>query len=229
MEVDCQEEERMQRKLSTILFMSLIVLLIGCSMEEWESVQHTSIQDSDTIVIDYRSTSVQLETTDAKELKTSILLYDSGPGIALDQRNGTIDIRIKSKITRLFSIQKPALTVSIPEGFTGDVILKGSSGNVTGEDLQMETLSISASSGNVDLTFMEYMTDTNISLSSGNVDVSVREVFHASIHLKSKSGSQSIDYVLNEQDQTKQRTTGTVGNGTYPLQIETSSGNIRLE
>ncbi len=202
---------------------------MSCSTEEWEEIQHTSIEGIETIVIDYRSTNVFIQPTDDDELKTALLLHDNGPSFALKKGNGKINIRTKSNITRLFSTQKPSLTISIPKNYTGEVVLKGSSGNVTGEDVQIEKLNISGSSGNVDLTFNEFMTHTSISLSSGNVAITVREQPDVSIDFKSKSGNQSIDFVLDEQGQTKQRTTGTIGKGTYPLQIKTTSGNVRLE
>lgn len=219
----------MRKTLLIGLLFIVTVLLVSCSTEEWEEIQHTNIEGIETIVIDYRSTNVFIQPTDDDELKTALLLYDNGPSFSLKKGNGKINIRTKSNITRLFSIQKPSLTIRIPKNYTGEVVLKGSSGNVTGEDVQMEKLNISGSSGNVDLMFDEFMTQTTVSLSSGNVAITVREQPDASINFKSKSGNQSIDFVLDEQKQTKQSTTGTIGKGTYPLQIETTSGNVRLE
>lgn len=91
----------------------MLIFLSGCMTNvENENIQLASLQNIETIYVDYRSTNVDITSTDNDELKATLFLYDNGPAITMDEENGKINIRVNSDITRLFKIgRKPKLEI----------------------------------------------------------------------------------------------------------------------
>ncbi|WP_153732115.1 DUF4097 family beta strand repeat-containing protein [Sporosarcina obsidiansis] len=217
---------------------SIVLIIIGamwtsgCSNDTAsEDVQSTSIKDIETIHIDYGSTNVMLYSTNETELVTSLRLFDNGPGLVMDKGKKEVKLRLKSDVKRLVKIGRmPQLAISIPTAFTGDLVLKGSSGNIIGEDLELHQLEVHGSSGNVELDFKTFHSDIVVNLTSGNIHVQVNdEQLDATVLLQSKSGRHSNEWKLDHHKQSKKTTSGTIGSGKYTVELKTTSGNIKLE
>ncbi|WP_339165185.1 DUF4097 family beta strand repeat-containing protein [Siminovitchia sp. FSL W7-1587] len=218
----------------SLLFPIIIMLFMisGCTNTEKDTqIQKAPIDEIDQIYIDFGSTDMKFFSSDAQELEARITLYDQGPGVTLDQTGNKLFVDVERDMTRLFKIgKKPKFEVYIPNDYKGLVILDGSSGNVSGEKLQLHDLEIKASSGNVQLDFLQFHSDVNIVTTSGNIEVNFDDQNpDLDLDLKTNSGRQSVDISLNKHEQTKKGLVGISGNGKYKMNLETASGNITLQ
>ena len=221
----------MRKKLRFYLIISLFFLLAGCAKGEEEAFQIASLESIDTIHIDYGSTKLQLISDDTvDDLELSLLHYDGGPGISLNEGSGSLHIGVKNSTFRLFNLQRmPKLEVRIPDSYTGTVIADGTSGTMEGLNLQIPSLKVSGSSGKVTLDFLELQGDVSVKTSSGNVDVTLNDATSdASVTMKSKSGSHSLGLILDQKSDDGNETSGILGNGTHHIHLETTSGNISI-
>lgn len=223
----------MNKKYLKIIFVIFISILLSACIknEQSEDVHLASIEGIDSIYIDYRSTNVYLISTTEDELKVVLHLFDNGPGVVMDEKSNSINVRVKSHIFRLLKIgQKPQLEVQVPIDYTGDIILDGSSGNINGGITQMKNLQINGRSGNVTFDIEELRGDLDVTLTSGNINASLNnDQTDATVLLKSNSGRRSIDFLLDNLEQTNKITKGTLGSGKYEINLETSSGNILIK
>lgn len=107
--------------------------------------------------------------------------------------------------------------------------MDGSPRSIVGKDLEMKNIQINGSSGNVQLDFLQFQGDLYATLTSGNISVSLNEDEpNAMISIKSNSGRRSVNFMLENDQQSKKETKGTLGSGENEIQLETSSGNIKL-
>lgn len=221
----------MRKTCLIILVIPAVIFLSACMGEnEREDLQIASLKDIDTILIDYGSTNVNIVSADIDHLEVSMLLHDNGPSIAIDKEKHKVTIQQKKDLIRLFKIgKKPQLEVRIPIEFTGEIILDGSSGDVLGENLQAHNIRVNGSSGKVELDFLQFKSNINVKTTSGNINVFLNEEEpDATLHLKSSSGRHSVGYALENVQQSRKETRGTIGNANYEIKLETSSGNISL-
>lgn len=220
------------RKIYLIIFVLLAVIFLSACMgeKEREDLQIASLKGIDTILIDYRSTNVNIVSADIDQLEVSMLLHDNGPSIAIDKEKHKVTIQQKKELIRLFKIgKKPQLEVRIPIEFTGEIILDGSSGDVFGENLQTHNIRVNGSSGKVELDFLQFKSNIDVKTTSGNINVFLNEDEpDAILHLKSSSGRHSVGFALENVQQSRKETRGTTGNANYEIKLETSSGNISI-
>lgn len=220
------------RKICLIIFVLLAVIFLSACMgeKEREDLQIASLKGIDTILIDYRSTNVNIVSADIDQLEVSMLLHDNGPSIAIDKEKHKVTIQQKKELIRLFKIgKKPQLEVRIPIEFTGEIILDGSSGDVFGENLQTHNIRVNGSSGKVELDFLQFKSNIHVKTTSGNINVFLNEDEpDAILHLKSSSGRHSVGFALENVQQSRKETRGTTGNANYEIKLETSSGNISI-
>ncbi|WP_422656919.1 DUF4097 family beta strand repeat-containing protein [Paenibacillus sp. EC2-1] len=217
-----------------IIYVLIMLLVSGCggiNSDENEEIQHLSLKDIETIHIDHGSTKLFIESADIESLEATLRLYDDGPGMVMDRSKQQLDIKLKSDVIRILNLgQQPELHVRIPIDFTGQVILEGTSGTITGSDLQMHSLKITGKSGNINLDFAKFQSDVLVKASSGNISLTLQDE-NPNVHwlLQTGSGRRSISIPIENLQESNRKTEGHTGSGVYDVNLKTGSGNISIE
>lgn len=223
---------QLMSRLSLLCVLMVTLLLSACTSDDTaEDIRHASLEDIHTVHIDHGSTPLTLEVADVDSLEASLLLPRGGEGIIVDESQKSLNIRLNSDISRLINLgKKPRLHVVIPASFERRVVVKGSSGSVTGRELRSHSLHIEGKSGGILLEYAELNQDLNVSVHSGNVRLRLADSEpDASWRLQSSSGRRSVAFPLDGQSEQKRRTEGTTGSGSVHVSIETKSGSITVE
>lgn len=101
-----------------------------------------------------------------------------------------------------------------------------SSGNVRIDNFKGE-INAEASSGNIKIDFIELVNNVNLSTSSGNVEITLLKKSDFKVDAETSSGGiESEILVSTSGKQEKKRLIGVANNGTYKINLRTSSGNI---
>lgn len=215
----------MKKYLITI-FLSMI-LLTGCNFNQEEVVHSIDLDGIDTIYIDHGSENVHLISVEQSNLE----VLHSNKNIDVSEKANEVSISMEK---RIFNIGPKInlnnqLIVKISKDFTGKVIINGTSGNVTSEDLETTNIEVNEKSGNVTLDFKDFHSDVNITTSSGNVVVSLNTI-QPDIELQTKtaSGLQTITVPIDIEKQNDKSIEGKANEGTYFIGIKTASGNISI-
>lgn len=215
----------MKKYLITI-FLSMI-LLTGCNFNQEEVVHSIDLDGIDTIYIDHGSENIHLISVEQSNLE----VLHSNKNIDVSEKANEVSISMEK---RIFNIGpqinlNTQLLVKISKDFTGKVIINGTSGNVTSEDLETTNIEVNEKSGNVTLDFKDFHSDVNITTSSGNVVVSLNTI-QPDIELQTKtaSGLQTITVPIDIEKQNDKSIEGKANEGTYFIGIKTASGNISI-
>ncbi|WP_159883409.1 DUF4097 family beta strand repeat-containing protein [Paenibacillus puerhi] len=109
-------------------------------------------------------------------------------------------------------------------------MIEGSSGSVKIKNLNTNKLDIKGSSGNVSLDYLEINGDINVSIKSGNLLFNLEDK-DSNIHwlLQSGSGRRSVAIPLENRQQNNRKTQGQTGDGSFNVQLQTTSGNITIK
>lgn len=127
--------------------------------------------------------------------------------------------------------QHSELIVEIPSNYNGQVIVDGSSGDVTAEELELVDLRVNSKSGSIKLDFTKIDSNIEVDTVSGNVEVILNNN-QSNINLKAQtaSGNQVIAIALDEIiNQTNKNFEGISGDGSLSANILTVSGNITIK
>lgn len=215
----------MKKYLITI-FLSMI-LLTGCNFNQEEVVHSIDLDGIDTIYIDHGSENVHLISVEQSNLE----VLHSNKNIDVSEKANEVSISMEK---RIFNIGPKInlnnqLIVKISKDFTGKVIINGTSGNVTSEDLETTNIEVNEKSGNVTLDFKDFHSDVNITTLSGNVVVSLNTI-QPDIELQTKtaSGLQTITVPIDIEKQNDKSIEGKANEGIYFIGIKTASGNISI-
>lgn len=215
----------MKKYLITI-FLSMI-LLTGCNFNQEEVVHSIDLDGIDTIYIDHGSENVHLISVEQSNLE----VLHSNKNIDVSEKANEVSISMEK---RIFNIGpqinlNTQLLVKISKDFTGKVIINGTSGNVTSEDLETTNIEVNEKSGNITLDFKDFHSDVNITTSSGNVVVSLNTI-QPDIELQTKtaSGLQTITVPIDIEKENDKSIEGKANEGTYFIGIKTASGNISI-
>lgn len=215
----------MKKYLITI-FLSMI-LLTGCNFNQEEVVHSIDLDGIDTIYIDHGSENVHLISVEQSNLE----VLHSNKNIDVSEKANEVSISMEK---RIFNIGPKInlnnqLIVKISKDFTGKVIINGTSGNVTSEDLETTNIEVNEKSGNITLDFKDFHSDVNITTSSGNVVVSLNTI-QPDIELQTKtaSGLQTITVPIDIEKENDKSIEGKANEGTYFIGIKTASGNISI-
>ncbi len=216
-------------KKSILGILVALLSLAGCSTGEKDVlVNKESVDDVNEIVVNFASTDVDVQVSDTSELEAHLTVYDDGPGVTLDKSANRLTVDLESSIARLVK-KKPTLELMIPQDFEGKLTLDGSSGNISGKDLNQTDIDVKASSGNVKLHFAELNGDVEVSTSSGKATIEFdEETPDLDLDVSTNSGSQSINMSLDESTKDKRKVKGTSGNGGNEMKIKTKSGSIKV-
>jgi len=209
-----------------------MLFLSACSNNEKEAeLQIISLAEVDLLHIDHGSTTLEIESADIESLEATLLMNNNGPGIVIDEGKQKIKIRLKSDIKRMLNAGKmPQLSIRIPTNYEGKVMIEGSSGNVKIKNLNTHKLNIKGSSGNVSLDYLEIKGDISISVKSGNLLLNLEDK-DSNIYwlLQSGSGRRSVAIPLENRQQSNRKTQGQTGDGSFHVQLKTTSGNITIK
>lgn len=216
------------KKYCVCLLLVGILLMSACSSDA--DSQTMSIAGIESLNIDHGSTSLIVESADIDSIEASWLNIN-GPGIIVDEEGDQINIRLKSDLSNIINIGKmPQLSVRLPNTYEGKVTIDGSSGNATVKNLHLQKLSIIGKSGNVTLDYSKINHDIHVSVKSGNVVVNLEDKeSNANWLLESGSGKRSVDIPLDDSKQSKRKTEGKTGDGSFKVEIKTTSGNITIK
>ncbi len=216
---------KMKKYLITIFF--CMILLTGCNFNQEEVVHSIDLDGIDTIYIDHGSENVHLISVEQSNLE----VLHSNKNIDVSEKANEVSISMEK---RIFNIGPKInlnnqLIVKISKDFTGKVIINGTSGNVTSEDLETTNIEVNEKSGNVTLDFKDFHSDVNITTSSGNVVVSLNTI-QPDIELQTKtaSGLQTITVPIDIEKQNDKSIEGKANEGIYFIGIKTASGNISI-
>lgn len=128
----------------------------------------------------------------------------------------------------------------------GDVTFISSSGNNYINDMECDSLSVNSTSGdttinglngglnakstsgNVSVTLEKLIGSIDISVLSGNTELRIPSYSDFTIDCSVASGDIDCDFDLDDEHSGKQSLRGSHGAGTYPINIKTTSGNIRI-
>ncbi|WP_050632172.1 MULTISPECIES: DUF4097 family beta strand repeat-containing protein [Bacillaceae] len=204
-----------------------MILLTGCNFNQEEVVHSIDLDGIDTIYIDHGSENVHLISVEQSNLE----VLHSNKNIDVSEKANEVSISMEK---RIFNIGPKInlnnqLIVKISKDFTGKVIINGTSGNVTSEDLETTNIEVNEKSGNVTLDFKDFHSDVNITTSSGNVVVSLNTI-QPDIELQTKtaSGLQTITVPIDIEKQNDKSIEGKANEGIYFIGIKTASGNISI-
>lgn len=216
---------KMKKYLITI-FLSMI-LLTGCNFNQEEVVHSIDLDGIDTIYIDHGSENVHLISVEQSNLE----VLHSNKNIDVSEKANEVSISMEKSIFNIgpkINLNNQ-LIVKISKDFTGKVIINGTSGNVTSEDLETTNIEVNEKSGNITLDFKDFHSDVNITTSSGNVVVSLNTI-QPDIELQTKtaSGLQTITVPIDIEKQNDKSIEGKANEGTYFIGIKTASGNISI-
>ncbi|MGZ9585875.1 DUF4097 family beta strand repeat-containing protein [Paenibacillus marinisediminis] len=212
------------------LLLVVMLFLSACSSNNQEYAQTVSLKGINNIHIDHGSTTLVVESVDIESLEAS-WINSNGPGIVIDKEEDTINIQLKSDLRDIVNIGKmPQLSVRIPNSYERQVTIDGSSGNVKIHNLNTQKLDIKGSSGDVSLDYLEIDSDINVSVKSGDVLLNLEDK-DSNINwlLQSGSGRQSVGIPLNNSQQSNRKTQGQTGDGSFHVQLQTTSGDITIK
>ncbi|MFD1134541.1 DUF4097 family beta strand repeat-containing protein [Paenibacillus urinalis] len=134
----------------SILLVGMLTLITGCTSNGNEEIQMVSVDKVETIYIDHGSTNVYVDSIEAEELETSFISYDNRPRVKLNQRDHEIKISLSSDIWRMFNLGRmPELIVRIPQGYTGEIVVHGSSGQVHMLDVDASDIEVNGKSSRI--------------------------------------------------------------------------------
>jgi len=211
------------------LLLAGMLFLSACGSNE-EAKQTVSLKGINNIYIDHGSTTVEVESADIESVEAS-WLNNNGPGIVIDKEKEHINIRLKSDFRNIVNIGKmPQLSLRIPANYEGKVTMDGSSGNVKIKNMDTQKLDIKGKSGNVSLYYLEINNDIDVSVKSGNVLLTLEDKdSNVNWVLQSGSGKRSVAIPLEDSKQSNRKTQGQTGDGSFTVQLQTTSGNITVK
>lgn len=216
----------MKSKHCIFLIIFIGVFLTGCGSSSGNHSETAEVNKIKTIYIDHGSDNLLLKSADQPNLEASyskrdIILDKSGEQITLDVEKSLFNLGPKLNKNAQFK-------VTIPDDFKGKVVINGSSGNISSDQLSTSNLDIETESGNISLVFDNFHSDVHVVTSSGNVTLILNEE-QPDVQLKSKtvSGNNMISIPISENEsQDKKVVEGISGKGKFKIDINTISGDI---
>ncbi|WP_405103949.1 DUF4097 family beta strand repeat-containing protein [Oceanobacillus sp. FSL H7-0719] len=208
----------------------IIMFLTGCGSSDERQTQMAEIDDIDTIYIEHGSDNLLLKSADQPNVEASY----GERGVTLDKSDGSITLGIKNRMIKIGPKLNldDAFQVTIPNDYKGDIVISGDSGEVSSDELTISgNLDVKTKSGDISVAFAEIQSDIQVVAASGKVELILNEE-QPDVQLKSKTKSGSntiiIPISLNESEGGKE-IEGISGEGTYVIDIETTSGDVTVK
>lgn len=119
-------------------------------------------------------------------------------------------------------------TIEIEKSQMDNMSIKSLSGNVNVKELEGGAR-IEATSGNINVSVSKLKNKINISAFSGSIKLEMPSKSSFSLDSKVTSGNISCDFNLEDEDSGKKSLRGLYGDGEVPVNLSTTSGNIKIE
>ena len=146
-----------------------------------------------------------------------IRVYVASADVAADGTRGTLRVSTGSG------------NVDLRDG-TGDVSLETGSGDIEATNTSGDQVSFETGSGNVDVALVTTFRSLRIETGSGDVTLKVPQTLGAQVDLDTGSGDIDLGgLTLQVRRLEHDHITGTIGDGSGRLSVETGSGNVRLQ
>ncbi|MEI3598601.1 MULTISPECIES: DUF4097 family beta strand repeat-containing protein [unclassified Oceanobacillus] len=217
-------------KKAIILMGSFLILIVSaCSSNTEGNEEKINLEEIEKIFIKNGSQKLSLISTNSNELKVSSGKKD----VEISTNGSEITLKPKQQLVQIgprFN-QHSELIVEIPSEYNGQVIVDGSSGDVTAEGLELVDLIVNSKSGSIKLDFTKIDSNIEVDTVSGNVEVILNNN-QSNINLKAQttSGNQVIAIALDEIiNQSNKNFEGRSGDGSLSVNILTVSGNITIK
>ncbi|HET7225569.1 MAG TPA: DUF4097 family beta strand repeat-containing protein [Candidatus Eisenbacteria bacterium] len=168
----------------------------------------------------------------ATALASAVLRSTSGD-ITVDGVRGPLDVHTTSGVLRLRGVTDSVTVSSI----SGDVSVDGtpatfaassSSGDILVTGLVRGAVHVATTSGDIHLPLGPGMPGASITSSSGDVELRLDRALGARFDISTVSGAIDANLGLQVQDATRHVLRGTYGSGRAPIELRTTSGDIRL-
>jgi hypothetical protein len=119
-------------------------------------------------------------------------------------------------------------SVRLSDVVVGTLLVDTGSGDVTATGVQADVVNVDTGSGSVELGLTHVPRDVTVDTGSGNVTFTIPDGLNADVALETGSGSIEMDFPLEIRRWERDEVRGVIGTGGGRIQIETSSGDIRL-
>ncbi|MDX8047233.1 DUF4097 family beta strand repeat-containing protein [Gracilibacillus sp. S3-1-1] len=206
----------------------LFIFMQGCGLSGENHSQTANVDNIKTIVINHDSTNLFLRSADQQNMEASYSKQD----ITMDEEDEQITLGIKKDLINIGPKlnMNDKFEVTIPDEFEGNLVINGSSGNVSSDQLSTNNLDIETKSGNISISFEDFHSDVHAVTTSGNIDLLLNEEY-PDIQLKSKtvSGDEMINIPISaDESQDEKEIEDTAGKGSSEINVTTISGNITV-
>ncbi|GIP31787.1 DUF4097 family beta strand repeat-containing protein [Paenibacillus sp. J2TS4] len=224
----------MRKILLSLLIVSIMLVVSGCDQGGSKEHAAQSIPLNDAMVVNIHSGSIAIELESA-EIDDIEIRYDkqwglaAKSGVSIDQDGDEINIRIESPLAGIG--RKPRLLVRIPAEYEGEIYVNSSSGRVTANQFENKHIAVNTKSGHVSLDFAPFHSHVHVSTTSGNIQLKLNTSEpDINFHAKTGSGKYFLSIpIQNDSTQNHSPIEGKLGEGTYEIDVNTTSGNITVK
>lgn len=160
-------------------------------------------------------------------------LHTTSGDVTVNGVSGALDVHTSSGTLELHGVSD-SLTVS---SVSGDVTIEGtpgtfaassSSGDIVASGLVRGAVHVATTSGGIRLPLAVSVPAARISSGSGDVDLKLERGTNATFDVTTGSGTIDANLGLQVQSATRHVLRGTLGSGRAPIELKTTSGDIRL-
>lgn len=166
----------------------------------------------------------------------SIRVHGRSGDVSIADADGSVDISLASGNVRIEKAKASVMTVETKSGdltlkdLQGAVTLRTSTGDVSVSRFSGRTLSVDATTGDVDIDVSEpNLGGLNVRAVSGDIRMSIPDGCDCRVALSTLRGS--VSHTLELQNEVKEgsRLTGTIGSGEGTIDASTVNGSVRLQ
>ena len=164
------------------------------------------------------------------------LVLDTGSGdVELDGARGDVTIDTGSGDVQARGVSGGNLAVDTGSGDVvgaaigvGELSVDTGSGDVSLDGVEATEVGVDTGSGDVEVRFLASPNTVSVDTGSGDVTLTLPSSWESSVELDSSSGDIHSDFRLTVEEMDDDYVKGRVGTGGGSLEIDTGSGNIRL-
>ncbi len=164
------------------------------------------------------------------------LVLDTGSGdVTLEEARGDMKVDTGSGDVVARSVSGGDLKVDTGSGdvmgssvVVGELSVDTGSGDVSFEGVEATVFSADTGSGDVDVVFLASARDVSVDTGSGDVTLTFPPSWQSQVELDTGSGEIHSDFRMAIEEMDDDHVRGRIGSGDGSLQIDTGSGDIRL-
>jgi hypothetical protein len=176
-------------------------------------------------------------SADIQSLATSgPLVLDTGSGdVMVDGATGDVTVDTGSGDVGIRGVSGGELTVDTGSGdVTGGSITVGElnvdtgSGDVRFDGVEASSVTTDTGSGDVEVVFLASPTEVSVDTGSGDVTLTFPASWQSQVELDTSSGDIHSDFQMTVEEMDDDYVRGRIGSGGGSLEVDTGSGDIRL-